>query len=271
MSSADFNALKFLPVEERGDPRFAPPETELIQWMYTIAPGETRIWRAPNCAAREATPPKRFVRAIMRGDFPFDALDPITMWTALDGPRFWNQKLPDVAPNLALGAPALRYRYRPQKKLAHLFDNGTFALVSDLVLACIAELDPGCADVRTCVVDGLPNRTQFSAIVPKRIWDVADPARTCIQVKCMSHASGRFFEAYPYIPGPPPLGQSQEIQAAGMFLRDDIPENVHLIRGLWGSELLVSIELMELIRKSGATGIAFEPTDTSRHEYRIEI
>ncbi len=270
MSDPDVHALKFLPLEERGDPRFAPPETELVRWMYTIEPGETRVWRAPASAPNSVAAAPSFWRMATRGDFPFDALSPLTPYNEHRIPRYWSQKHPDLAPDFARDAVTLHYRYHPGTKLADVYDQGPHAIVSDVVLGCINELDPDCLDVRECAVDGLENGRKFYSVVPKRIWDVVDPTRTSVNAKCKAHASGRSFRAYAFVPSPP-LGQSEEIHLEGVFLREGIPEGVHLIRGLWRAELFVSARLLELIQSRGATGIYFMPPEPNGYSRRVDI
>lgn len=262
-----------------GEPKFAPPETELVRWMSAIPPGEERVWTAEPWddsdrrrddlawyEAMRSKPFPRFVVIAQRGDFPL--MEFVERWEVGDWPRVWSQLSPMIKPKSIMEGPTPHLRRGRREKVSHYMNHGACPIVSGLVLKCLLDLDPQSFEVRDCIVDGLSDNTTYHAVLPKREWDVVDPRRTSLKVQCREGPRGRYYLGRAFV------SRVDGSEVDGFYLRDDIPGDVHLIANLWGAQTLVSVELMQRIQASGATGIYFsspEPPGPISHPKRLEI
>lgn len=136
------------------------------------------------------------------------------------------------------------------KPFTEYFPLGFARVLSERVLNCVLQLDPGGIEYREVVLSGEPMGSKYYLAMGTRVLDAVDLERTNVELRCSEVPGdpGRFFRRAVF-PGGGVVGQG------GYSIRNDLPDDIHIFVERSSGATLCSRTLWETVVRSGAKGL----------------
>lgn len=144
--------------------------------------------------------------------------------------------------------PIIAYTGRGRKRWPPIWNHGSVYFVSDAILGCLLDLDPDGIEYRAVTLIGVNDPRSYFAVFPLRRIDPVDLPRTTTSLVSPPMSADGFCYRRAHFP-------------EEYTVRDDISAEVHIFKPLFGAHLLVSVELLALMRSRGVTAITAYRTE----------
>jgi hypothetical protein len=220
-------------------------ESDLQRQLLRLGPGERVDF---DIGMNGELPPNRFWRVSARGEIDISLMTYLNS-PVVEAPRPHQPHWPTLKSISIHDVPPSIFRYSGTiQQLGHMYNYSWCALVSQEILDCMLQYDPGAFEYRAASVDGLPVERAYYLTLITRALDPTDPSRMrgWIQNKPIYSGASTY---------------ARTAFLAEYSIRSDIPQTVHMFASVFGDYPFWSSEMLTCIRSKGVTGLEAHRTE----------